>query len=516
MKLSNLLHKALLTFLVLTAVPVVAAAAGFKVRAFHLDMRSQVMTLQALKSLTTDLSRRGINMVIMEYEATFPFDDNATLRNPYAFSRHDVRELVAHCRRLGIDLVPLQNCFGHCAYILRHPRYAALREAEWDISQVCPSRLKAATTVFTSIFKEIAALHPSPYIHIGCDETLLLGHCRECRKSDPAKLFADYVNAMCRIVHSLGKRPIIWADIARKYPQVVDRLPRDLIYVDWNYGSDMKDFEKIARLRDRGATVWAATAMRSHPDNLQITDWNGHFGNLNRYIPYARRHGYEGIVETSWSTGGTYGFHYDFDGSVIYLSMQPIRQVYPMQGFQILTEAFCQAVSDTAALDADRFILDYATAHFGFTPREARDFRSYLRTPQAPLPPDLDVEKVGRMLREARDMGLRLDSLRPKRNKREFSHFVMMNAIRCNYLEFKLIQAESQSPGYRPSQAGPLLSRLRRVMRHYRRVASQFRTLNDGYLKRGQADEIFRVMYEPFEWLEATLKTQIAQTEPSS
>ncbi|MFR6033300.1 MAG: hypothetical protein ACLUKN_09085 [Bacilli bacterium] len=29
---------------------------------------------------------------------------------------------------MGIDVIPLQNCFGHCEYILRHDRYINLRE----------------------------------------------------------------------------------------------------------------------------------------------------------------------------------------------------------------------------------------------------------------------------------------------------------------------------------------------------------------------------------------------------
>jgi hypothetical protein len=36
--------------------------------------------------------------------------------------------------------------------------------------------------LFTRLFKDLAATHASPYIHIGCDETHLLGHCPVCKK----------------------------------------------------------------------------------------------------------------------------------------------------------------------------------------------------------------------------------------------------------------------------------------------------------------------------------------------
>lgn len=44
----------------------------FKVRAFYLDCRTQVMTVSAIKNFASDLSTKGINTLLIEYEATFP------------------------------------------------------------------------------------------------------------------------------------------------------------------------------------------------------------------------------------------------------------------------------------------------------------------------------------------------------------------------------------------------------------------------------------------------------------
>jgi hypothetical protein len=45
----------------------------FKVRGFHIDLRTQVMTLPALKAFAKELSEFGINTIVMEWEATFPY-----------------------------------------------------------------------------------------------------------------------------------------------------------------------------------------------------------------------------------------------------------------------------------------------------------------------------------------------------------------------------------------------------------------------------------------------------------
>lgn len=92
---------------------------NFQVRGFHLDFRTQVMSVSAIKDLARDLSHKGINTLVIEYEASFPFKKHATLSNKYAFTRSDIKEIVNYCSSIGIDVIPLQNCFGHCEYILR-------------------------------------------------------------------------------------------------------------------------------------------------------------------------------------------------------------------------------------------------------------------------------------------------------------------------------------------------------------------------------------------------------------
>ena len=142
-----------------------AKAHEFPVRGFHIDFRTQVMTLDAMKDFATELSGFGINTIVMEWEATFPFDRHAVISNPLSFSKEDVTEFITHCAGLGIDVIPLQQCFGHVEYILRHDRYNKLKETwQQEISQICPLK-PAAAELFADIFAEVASLHPSEYFH---------------------------------------------------------------------------------------------------------------------------------------------------------------------------------------------------------------------------------------------------------------------------------------------------------------------------------------------------------------
>ncbi len=266
--------------------------AGFAVKAFHLDMRIQVMTIPALKAFVQQLHRGGINTLIMEYEATYPYEKHPLIANHRAYTKSAIQDFIAYCGQLNIDVIPLQQSFGHVEYILRHYRYKTLREDNKNLSQVCPQQTVEDSLLFTDLYTELAATHPSPYIHIGCDETYLLGHCALCRakveKEGISKLYTDYVRMLCNIVIRLGKRPVLWADIALKYPEAIASLPAGTIFVDWNYGWSMDEFGNHQKLLQSGFEIWGAPAIRSHPDNYYLTQWEKHFNNIRDFVSDAR------------------------------------------------------------------------------------------------------------------------------------------------------------------------------------------------------------------------------------
>lgn len=154
----------------------------FKVKGFHLDLRIQVMTMPALKDFAKKLKDNGLNTLIMEWEATYPFEDYPIIPNKYAYSREEVTDFIAYCNTLGLDVIPLQQSFGHVEYILRHYRFKELREDQKDYSQINPLQEELAKELFTGLYKDLIATHTSDYIHIGGDETYLLGHSAESKK----------------------------------------------------------------------------------------------------------------------------------------------------------------------------------------------------------------------------------------------------------------------------------------------------------------------------------------------
>ena len=461
-------------------------AAEFAVKAFHLDMRIQVMTMAALKTFVQQLHHGGINTLIMEYEATYPYEKHPLIANRRAYTKPEIQDFIAYCGKLNIDVIPLQQSFGHVEYILRHYRYKTLREDNKALSQVCPLQTREDSLLFTDLYTELAATHPSPYIHIGCDETYLLGHCALCRakveKEGVSKLYADYVRMLCNIVIRLGKRPVLWADIALKYPEAIASLPAGTIFVDWNYGWSMDKFGDHQKLLHSGFEIWGAPAIRSHPDNYYLTQWEKHFDNIRDFVSDARQMGYKGMVLTSWSTSGAYSYTYESENGLAGLAA--IRHVYPITGFSILLAAYMEALGSTTPVDLSAFTERYCSRQFGFHPAQAQAFWQALITAPYEVADGMVQSPVPMTLAALTDSCVAasrvLHQLQPSANTREFGHFRLMADIRVQHLRFLEIEQEANSTAFTKAGLPGLVRRLRSLLAEDSLLSQRFIELNKG------------------------------------
>lgn len=454
-----------LVFSSLQAQSLATASHDFKVKGFHLDLRIQVMTIPALKSFAKKLSENGINTLVMEWEATYPFKKHPLVANRFAYSREEVIDFIAYCNQLKIDVIPLQQSFGHVEYILRHPRYRDFREDQKDYSQVNPIKEDLNRELFTELYQDLISTHTSEYIHIGGDETYLLGHSPESKKKaeelGKGRLYGDFIKLLCDIVVGLGKRPVLWADIALKYPDALEGLPKETVFVDWNYGWDINMFGDHNNLLKSGFEIWGAPALRSHPDNYFLTQWEKHFHNIRDFIPLARGFGYTGLVMTSWSTSGLYSTVWESTRDII--DLYAIRRVYPITGFNMLIGAFFEGVNNSKPLDVGQFVLQYAQQQYGFDHQQAKDFWSALKA----IPYEIVQGRISSpnvsmstFLDSAKMVSSTMHRLQPISNKQEFEHYRLMADIRLQYLTYMDIEKRVNSADFREEDVPEVLAAL--------------------------------------------------------
>ena len=460
----------------------------FVIKGFHLDMRIQVMSMDTLKAFALKLSRYGINTLIMEWEGTYPFEKHPLIPNRYAYTKSQVISFIKYCNSLGIDVIPLQQSFGHVEYILRHDRYKDLREDQKDFSQVCPLQTKQDSALFTDLYTELASTHTSKYIHIGGDETYLLGHDERCRlkaaQEGKSKLYIDYIKLLCNIVIKLGKTPVLWADIALKYPDAIKLLPKGTIFIDWNYGWDMNRFGDHQKLLESGYEIWGAPAIRSSPDNYYLTQWDKHFKNIRDFVPEAAALGYKGIVMTSWSTSGVYSPVFESENEMT--DEYAIRHVYPISGFNLLIAAYAQSLHQSSPLEIEPFVIKYCREHYGFSSAAAARFWKALRAAPYPINRGTVESKppmtIKGLLDSVRAADKTLYELNPSKNEKEFAHYRLMADIRLRYVEFEYILHRVNEPSFTVAGVPAVLRELKTLIDKGKALDIQFIALNKGYM----------------------------------
>ncbi|MBA3938900.1 MAG: family 20 glycosylhydrolase, partial [Planctomycetes bacterium] len=245
----------------------------FAVRGVMLDVsRDRVPTMAHLLETVDQLAGWKINHLQLYTEHTFAYAGHEEVwREASPLTADEMRTLDAHCRAHGIELAANQNCFGHLASWLKHPRYAPLGEiapdAEWDFNglvmrrgpfSLCPGDPRALALV-EDLLGQLLPTVAGPLVNIGCDETFDLGQGRskdEVARRGRAAVYLEFVRAICAVVRRHGKRPMFWADIALEHPEALAELPADLIGLAWGYEPDAPFARWCQQLRAAGREVW--------------------------------------------------------------------------------------------------------------------------------------------------------------------------------------------------------------------------------------------------------------------
>jgi hypothetical protein len=281
----------------------------------------------------------------------------------------------------------------------------------------------------------------------------------------------------------------MWADIALKHPEALKLLPKQTILVDWNYGWDMNNFGEHEKLMQSGFEVWGAPAIRSHPDNYFLTEWEKHFKNIRDFIPVCRRLGYKGIIMTSWSTSGQYSTVWETSDDIT--DLYAIRHVYPITGFNMLLNAYTKSLQTQTALNIPEFIKTYSKEQYGFNDEQSSSFWKALAT----CPYEINQGKVMSstnisvaQLADSQALAVKiLYQLQPQKNKEEFEHYRLMADIRMLYLSYQKVESEVNDASFTTTQIPSTLVQLKKLLSDAQLIDQRFINLNKNTL---YADEL--------------------------
>jgi len=278
----------------------------FPVRGVMLDIsRDKVPTMETLFSLVDDLAEWKINHLELYTEHTFAYRNHRVVwAEASPMTAEEIRQLDVYCHERFIELVPNQQSFGHFERWLKHPRYqhlgfvgrARLQPGRGSPGGSPSHNLDPANPQCIELLKELySELLPnftSRKFNVDCDETYGI----------EGTVYLDFLLKIHELVRHHGRTMQFWGDIVLKHPELVEKLPRDAVVLEWGYEAGHPFDEHGAMLKRAGLTFYVCPGTSS---------WNSITGrtenclaNLRNAAANGLKHGAAGFLNTDWGDKG--------------------------------------------------------------------------------------------------------------------------------------------------------------------------------------------------------------------
>ena len=213
------------------------------------------------------------------------------------YSQEEMKTLIAYAAQRHIDIVPEIDVPGHTVGILsvypelacRHLQGSPVEVGKTVNRMVCAANPKTYE-VLGDVIREVCALFPSPYIHLGGDEAAVPGNwekCPDCQNLMKSKgytkatqLMIPFFDKVLAEVRLGGKKPILWCELNNIYPPATDYLfpyPKDVTLVSWRNGLTPTCLQLTA---ENGHPIIMAPGEHAYLDYPQ---WKGDLPEFNNW-----------------------------------------------------------------------------------------------------------------------------------------------------------------------------------------------------------------------------------------
>ncbi len=276
--------------------------------------RGPFPTLEFQKHQIRVFASFKINIYSPYFEHTLLYPDQPLPAPPgSSLTPADVAELVAYARQYHVTIIPEQEAFGHLHKVLKYDLYAGL--AETPHGHVLAPGADGSLPLIKDWFTDIAQEFPSPFIHVGADETFDLGLGRtkdQVQQQGYGPVYVAFLKQIHDALAPLQRRLLFWGDIGDENPAAVSALPKDMIALPWDYW-DSTGFDKLIEpFAKNGIETWVSPG---------DSNWNQVYPmektalwNIQGFIRDGQRLGSTGALTTVWNDDGEGLFNQDWYG----------------------------------------------------------------------------------------------------------------------------------------------------------------------------------------------------------
>jgi hypothetical protein len=288
-------------------------------RGVHMHLTGLPPTADRFVGLLKIFAAARYNVVLVEWEDSFPWTVDKRFRSSAAYTPEDIRRFCKTAKELNLELIPLVQCLGHMENPLSVPGYEKLREVPDKSGSLSPLA-PGARKLIQSMVDDVLKLMPDvKQFHLGGDEAWELGQHPKSKafieKHGKGALYLHHVEPILDSLNARNIRPILWHDMMIHWDsKSLKSLGKKCDLMTWGYGGDPEDMGKhcnaeiIKRFQDHGIVLWGATAYKGAEGfNVDLPDIGERAENAKAWARVAQSYHYKGVVATAWSRYNLYG-----------------------------------------------------------------------------------------------------------------------------------------------------------------------------------------------------------------
>lgn len=264
--------------------------------------RGPIPTLEFIKREIYTMAQYKMNFFNLYTEHVFKLDNYPDIAPSDGLTAEEIKELEDYAAQYHIEFFGNQQCLAHAEKTLSIPFYQDMADtkANWN-----PGNSKTYDFLDEQL-KTVAQAYTSPFFNIDCDETEALGNGKAkdfvAQKGSASQVYVDHINHVYNILKPLGKRVMMWGDIAAKDSVITAQLPKDMLMIVWSYAASdsyesmMQPFVKqgLEFMVAPGMSMWSTV----YPSYITYTK------NIANLVRDGYRNGAVGMMNTAWDDSG--------------------------------------------------------------------------------------------------------------------------------------------------------------------------------------------------------------------
>jgi len=274
--------------------------------------RGRVPTLEGLKKIADICAYYKINVIALYFEHSFAFREfDGIVSSEEMLFPEELKEFVAYCEQLYIEVIPYVAMFGHQYRLLQSDKYKHLCELEdytptlhyWQERMLHHSidiSNPESWVLIKSFIDQLTDVFPCRIYIPGIDETFDL--CKGKNKGkNMIEQYCAFTDKICDYLNEKGKTALIADDIIQNHDDGFLLKSKNIIMYHWDY-VPAPDEEKYKVLREKSLPFIAVPSTNSFNSIVETVDRSSK--NIYNTVELSKKYGAEGILNTIWGDRG--------------------------------------------------------------------------------------------------------------------------------------------------------------------------------------------------------------------